>query len=157
MVAVEETVLEYDEGYTTHPASSLVTGYDYTVDSDETGVISGDVTITYTYTKKKFTITIHHVDKDGEALAEDEEIEVEFGDTFNPGGLADLLNKYDFTIDPDTPIPEIITGDIEIRLIYTEKPEVPRTYDDILAIIGAITVALVGTGTSLLVARRRHS
>ena len=157
LIADEETILEYDEGYTAHPASSLVTGYDYTVDSDESGIISGDVTVTYTYTKKKFIITIHHIGKDGEALAEDEEIEVEYGDVFTPSGLADLLSKYDFVVDPDTPIPEIISGNINIRLIYTEKPEVPQTYDDIIAIVSAIAVALIGTSASLFIARRRHS
>ena len=157
LVEAEETTLEYDEPYTTHPASSLAAGYNYTVVGSESDTIHGDVTVVYIYTKKKYTIIIHHVDKDGEKLGEDEEIEVEFGDIFIPRGRAELINKFDFEVDPETPIPQTITGPLEIRLIYTEKPEVPQTYDGIVVIIAAMLAVAIFTGVGLHTIKRRHA
>ena len=157
LIEAEETTLEYDEPYTTHPASSLAVGYDYTVVGSESDTIHGDVVVKYIYTKKKYIVIVHHVDKDGEELGEDEEIEVEFGDTFVPRGLAELINKYDFEVDPETPIPQTITGPLEIRLIYTEKPEVPQTYDGIIAIVATILAVATFTGAGLFTIKRRHA
>ena len=156
LVEDEVTTLNWGDTYEAHPASSLNVSHDHTVDKDERGLVAGDVTVTYTYTKKKFTLTIHHVDTEGNPLGEDTEVVVEYGDKYDPAGLASLINDYDFEVDPDTPIPEVITENGEFTLIYTKKPEVPKTYDDVIYIVVSALITLVGAGAVVLSAKKRR-
>ena len=156
LVEDEVTTLNWGDTYEAHPASSLNVSHDHTVDKDERGLVAGDVTVTYTYTKKKFTLTIHHVDTEGNPLGEDTEVVVEYGDKYDPAGLASLINDYDFEVDPDTPIPEVITENGEFTLIYTKKPEVPKTYDDVIYIVVSALITLVGASAVVLSAKKRR-
>jgi hypothetical protein len=157
LVEDEVTTLNWGDTYEAHPASSLNVSHDHTVDKDERGLVAGDVTVTYTYTKKKFTLTIHHVDTEGNPLGEDTEVVVEYGDKYDPAGLAGLINDYDFEVDPDTPIPEVITENGEFTLIYTKKPEVPKTYDDVIYTVASALITLIGTGAVVLSAKKRRA
>ena len=74
-----------------------------------------------------------------------------------PTGASSLIEDYDFDVDSETPIPEAIIDNLEITLIYYEKPEVPQTSDDIIAIISAILIAATCSGTSLVFIKRRHA
>ena len=47
-----ETQIDWGETYHAHPASDLTTAYNYTTDKSESGIVSGDVTVTYTYILK---------------------------------------------------------------------------------------------------------
>ena len=157
LVEDEVTTLNWGDTYEAHPASSLNVSHDHTVDKDERGLVAGDVTVTYTYTKKKFTLTIHHVDTEGNPLGEDTEVVVEYGDKYNPAGLASLINDYDFEVDPETPIPDAIIADGEYTLVYTKKPEVPKTNDNILPIIAGVIITLAGAGATIFVTRKRRA
>ena len=156
LVEDEVTQIEWGETYHAHPASSLSAGYTHTVDGEESDIVAGDVTITYTYTKKKLTLTIHHVDVDGNQIADDEEIEIEWGDHYVPSGAASLINDYDFEVDPNAPIPEVITENGEFTLIYTKKPEVPKTYDDVIYTVVSALITLIGAGAVVLSAKKRR-
>ena len=110
----------YGEDYETH-ASTKDSDYYATVTQGQASGVMGDndVTVIYTYKLREATITVHHVDADGNQLAEDEEVPGTLGDTYGVAPASSLLERYDYTT--DKPLTGTISGDLEITITYTLK------------------------------------
>ena len=112
---VTQENVEWGETYQTTPSGDLTPYYNYTTDISETGVVSGDVTVTYTYTPKQFTITvIHRSGPDNEISRET--ITKTYGDSYTTSPLNDpawtLISTDGVTSGPATE---------DATVIYTYK------------------------------------
>ena len=119
LAATTTTTMDSGSNYETKPDDILVTTYEYTVDGAETGIIRSNLTITYTHTKKQYTLTVKHVDADGNNLVTPQVSQVEHGATYNVSPIADLLANYDYTVDKSET--GTITGNLTITYTYTKK------------------------------------
>ena len=113
------TTFESGSTYETHPDADLTATYNYTVDGAESGTIRSNLTITYIYTKKQYTLTVKHVDADGNNLVTPQISQVEHGSTYTTSPVAELLVNYNYTVDKDET--GTISGNLTVTYTYTKK------------------------------------
>lgn len=119
LAPTESSTVEWGDGYSTSPVASLLIDHDYTATGDSvSGTVSGDITVNYIYTLKQYTLTVQHLDENGDPLANEETFTLEHGSSYTVNPASSLAAMYDHT-------PEVITGsltsDKTVSFAYTKK------------------------------------
>lgn len=117
LAAAETQTVDFGDTYYVHPANNLLDIYDYTVQGAESGLVSGDVTVTYVYTKKHFTLTVIHKYENGTTISSSSE-SLEYGTHY----ATHPLNRADLELINTTGIEEDdIAGNTEVVYTYKTK------------------------------------
>ena len=103
------------------PIADLLANYNYTVDKSETGTITGNLTITYTYTKKIAIVIVHHINTDGDKIADDVTFTVEFGNTYTTNVSDSIPANYEFLSKTDNYTDTASQARIEVTYTYQKK------------------------------------
>ncbi len=139
------TAYEHGATYTASPDTSDV-NYEYRLkDGDSaSGTITSNLEVTYIYKKKTATITVRHLDTNGNPLADPVTQTKEWGDTYETHPDNSLTAAYSYTVDkPET---GTVAGDVTVTYTYTKnaytltvhhikednseyKPDVTTTYE----------------------------
>ena len=113
----------YDHGqtYTASPSNLNSDKYDnYLKEGDSaTGEMTSDLEVTYYYKKKTGTVTVHHIDNNGDTLEEDTVTTYEYDEEWDANPSATLTPNYYYTTADS--VSGTMSGNVEVTYVYTRK------------------------------------
>ena len=117
----ETKTVEYGDACPAAPKSDLLTEYNYTQSGGPCGSsITSDITVTYTYTRKHFTLTVRHLNGDGETIIPNKETDHKYGETYNNiAADSEVVKAYTCTTNDATS--GTITSDVTITFTCTKR------------------------------------
>ena len=111
---------EYGDTYTTSPIADNHYTYELTAGS-ATGTVTSNIEVTYTYTRKIATVTVHHVDENGDPLANDVVFTVPYGERYETNQSTDIPANYELAGKSDNYTGTAETDTIEVTYRYQKK------------------------------------
>lgn len=137
----------------------------YTISSEneqivQSGVLTENKTYNVYYTKNNYTLTVKHIDENGEKIKEDETFTYKFNSSYSTKASDKLLEEYNLIEEPKNSN-GIMTENKEIIYKYKKKEvqvvEVPNTFKkNIFPAIGII-ISLIGISIVVYKIKRRNS